>query len=105
VVCGVAAGFLIIVRELPSSLLGSAVAFLVGVFFTPLVASPFEWLVHRYVYHRRLPGLGRIYTIHHHSHHHVFFPTWRYVTSGPPRRIPIRGDGTLQVSTGDVENA
>jgi hypothetical protein len=35
--------------------------------------------------------LGRIYRIHHHGHHHVFFPTWRYATNGLPRRHPVLG--------------
>jgi len=57
----------------------NAAAFVAGLLLTPMLASPFEWLVHRYVYHRQVvPGLGRIYHIHHHWHHRVFFPTWRY---------------------------
>ena len=94
------------VHGLPDTGLGKAAAMVAGAFLTPIMASPFEWVVHRYVYHRHVvPGLGRIYTIHHHSHHYVFFPTWRYVTSGPARRIPISGEGTTTVSTGHVENA
>jgi hypothetical protein len=101
-----AAGICALVVSLPHSTLGNTVAFFGGLCLTPLLASPYEWLVHRYIYHRHVvPGLGRIYTIHHHSHHYVFFPTWRYVTSGPPRRIPISGDGTTTASTGHVENA
>lgn len=101
-----AAGICALVIGLPDTTPGNAVAFIAGLCLTPLLASPYEWLVHRYVYHRHVvPGLGRIYSIHHHSHHYVFFPTWRYVTSGPPRRIPISGEGTTTASTGHVENA
>lgn len=71
---------------------GAAVAVAAGLVLMPLVASPIEWLVHRYVYHRAVvPGLRAVYEIHHRVHHYVFFPTWRYVTSGPPRRIPVFG--------------
>lgn len=102
----IAASICALVNGLPDTAVGKVVAFIAGVCLTPLLASPYEWLVHRYVYHRHaVPGLGRIYTIHHHSHHFVFFPTWRYVTSGPPRRIPITGEGTTSVSTGHGENA
>jgi hypothetical protein len=55
-----------------------------------MIASVLEWLVHRYVYHRRwLPFARRIYAIHHRGHHFEIFPTWRYVTNGPMRRHPI----------------
>jgi hypothetical protein len=96
-----AAGVCILASRLPTTWPGQLTAFLAGLWLTPLVASPFEWLVHRYVYHRHvLPGLGVIYRIHHHSHHHVFFPTWRYVTSGPARRIPILGYAPDRASAG-----
>ena len=56
----------------------NAAAFVAGLLLTPMLTSPFEWRVHRYVYHLQVvPGLGRIY----HIHHRVFFPTWRYVKS------------------------
>jgi hypothetical protein len=101
-----AAGLFVLVRALPDTAPGNALAFAAGLVLTPLLASPFEWLVHRYVYHRHVvPGLGRIYEIHHHSHHRVFFPTWRYVTDGPPRRIPILGGATAEVSAGGLDNA
>jgi len=101
-----AAAICALVNGLPDTTLGNTLAFVAGLCLTPLLASPYEWLVHRYIYHRHvMPGLGRIYTIHHHSHHYVFFPTWRYVTSGPPRRIPIAAEGTTTAATGHVENA
>jgi len=101
-----AAGLFVLVRALPATWAGNTLAFGVGLLLTPMLASPFEWLVHRYVYHRHaVPGLGRIYSIHHHSHHRVFFPTWRYVTDGPPRRIPILSEGTEGVSGGGLDSA
>src|SRR5947209_5915044 len=70
------------VRALPPSPAGYLVAGLLGVAALPIAASPLEWLVHRYVYHRRvLPLLRRICAIHHQGHHHAIFPTWRYVTN------------------------
>jgi hypothetical protein len=101
-----AAAMLKMVSVLPPTPTAYVVSFLLGVCLTPLLASFYEWLVHRYIYHRRLlPGLGRIYEIHHHSHHHIFFPTWRYVTSGPPRRLPILGSDLHEFSTDGVANA
>lgn len=71
---------------------GTALGFTAGLVLMPLLASPLEWLVHRYVYHRAVvPGLLWLHEIHHRVHHYVFFPTWRYVTAGPPRRIPLFG--------------
>jgi len=79
-----------IVGRLPASPLGQALAFLLGVLVLPVAASPYEWLVHRYVYHgTAIPFLRRIYVIHQHGHHYAIFPTWRYVTNGPVLRHPI----------------
>jgi hypothetical protein len=75
---------------MPRNSFGTIIGFALGVIITPIVASPIEWLVHRYVYHRSCSFLRRIYSIHL-AHHHLYFPTWRYVTGGPPRRIPILG--------------
>jgi hypothetical protein len=89
-ISAVAGGILALARALPPTGWGVAFGIVAGLVLMPLLASPLEWLVHRYVYHRALlPGLRPIYEIHHRVHHHVFFPTWRYVTSGPPRRIPV----------------
>jgi len=75
---------------LPPSAPGAAVAFLLGLLVLPVAASPYEWLVHRYVYHGTvIPFLRRIYVIHQHGHHYAIFPTWRYVTNGPVLRHPI----------------
>jgi hypothetical protein len=87
---GILSVVVIAVRALPATVSGYVTATLLGVAALPIVASPLEWWVHRYVYHgRRIPFLRRIYVIHHHGHHHVIFPTWRYVTNGPVRRHPI----------------
>lgn len=75
------------------------VAFATGAVITPALASPFEWLVHRHVYHRpQISFLRRIYSVHL-AHHHLYFPMHRYVTGGPPRRIPIFGGEVSQVCT------
>jgi len=90
VISALAVGILVLARAQPPTGWGVAVGVAAGLVLMPLLASPLEWLVHRYVYHRALlPGLRPIYEIHHRVHHYVFFPTWRYVTSGPPRRIPV----------------
>jgi hypothetical protein len=80
----------VLVRALPFTVPGYLAASLLGAAALPIMASPLEWWVHRYVYHRQqLPLLRRIYVIHHQGHHHAIFPTWRYVTNGPVRRHPI----------------
>lgn len=78
----------ILVRTLALDSIGVVVAFVLGLILTPIIASPIEWLVHRYIYHRRSAPLQRIYAVHL-AHHHLYFPTWRYITGGPARRIPI----------------
>lgn len=82
-----------VVRLAPVTMPGAAFALLVGVLVLPVAASPYEWLVHRYVYHgQAIPFLRRIYVIHQHGHHYAIFPTWRYVTNGPVLRHPILSD-------------
>lgn len=63
--------------------------FSIGVLLVPIAASPIEWLVHRYVYHQ--PVFKKLFPIFsvHTSHHFSYFPTWRYVTNGPARRLPV----------------
>lgn len=80
------------VKVLPHRVIGTAAAFVAGLMVTPIIASPVEWIVHRYIYHRSLSLLRRIHAVHL-AHHHLYFPTWRYVTGGPVRRIPIMGRG------------
>jgi hypothetical protein len=66
-----------------------AVAFVMGLGLVPLVAAPLEWFVHRWVYHEPVvPLISAVFTVHT-AHHHSYFPTWRYVTHGPARRLPI----------------
>jgi len=68
----------------------SALAFALGFLLIPILAAPIEWVVHRYVYHEPvLAPLRPIFTVHT-AHHFAFYPTWRYVTAGPPRRLVIR---------------
>ncbi len=84
------AGILLAVRTTAGLALGPVIAVLGGIVFTLIPASVLEWLVHRYVYHRRQPGpLGQIFRIHHQGHHALIFPTWRYTTNGPVLRHPI----------------
>jgi hypothetical protein len=81
---------LLLARSLGATPVEQALAALIGLVVMPAMASPIEWLVHRYVYHRPFtPLLRSLYDIHHRVHHYVFFPTWRYVTAGEPRRIPL----------------
>lgn len=95
-----------LVRQLPDSATGWGVAFALGVVALPVAASPWEWLVHRYVYHRVvIPFLRRIYEIHHKGHHGAIFPTWRYVTNGPVRRHPIGGASVSELHTLGWRNA
>jgi hypothetical protein len=88
-VCG---GLVAAVRLMPATWEGDVAAAAAGLALAVVAGSLLEWLIHRYVYHRRvIPLLGRIHRIHHHGHHHVFFPTWRYATHGAPRRHPVLG--------------
>jgi len=91
---GVCAATIALVRSLPDTLAGAVAAILAGAVYTTVAASLLEWLVHRYIYHRKwVPFARRIFEIHHRGHHYVIFPTWRYVTNGPVRRHPILQDG------------
>jgi hypothetical protein len=83
---GVCAGLVAAVRLSDSV----AVALAAGIPVTLIPASIYEWLVHRYVYHREQAGpLAQIYRIHHKGHHAAIFPTWRYTTNGSVRRHPV----------------
>lgn len=86
-----ALGAMWVVRWLPSNGAASTMAaFALGLVVIPLVASPAEWFVHRFVYHEpKVRPLAAIFTVHT-AHHYGYFPTWRYVTSGPARRLAIR---------------
>lgn len=100
-----AGGLLAAATALPRTVVGQALSVIAGALLAPVIASPLEWLVHRYVYHRPAPLLGRIYEVHHRAHHRLFFPTWRYVTGGPVRRIPIFGGDHSRAHTTAWGNA
>src|SRR5258708_39926910 len=83
-VAAACAGIVLLVGTLPDSAPAQAAAAALGCIYLLMIASVLEWMVHRYVYHRRwLPFARRIYSIHHRGHHFEIFPTWRYVTNGP----------------------
>ncbi len=106
VILGALALIVLLVRALPATPAGHLAAGVAGAVALLIAASPLEWLVHRYVYHRRLIRfLRRIYVIHQQGHHHVLFPTWRYVTNGPVRRHPILGAGAATLHTSRWRNA
>lgn len=66
--------------------------FAIGAAIVPFIASPIEWLVHRFVYHQPvIKPLSRIYSVHT-AHHYAYFPPWRYITGGTARRLPLRSD-------------
>ncbi len=86
----VAVGAVVAVRGSSDSPLHVPLAFALGVVLLPIVAAPIEWIVHRFVYHEPVvPLLRPIFTVHT-AHHFAYFPTWRYVTAGPARRLAIR---------------
>jgi hypothetical protein len=104
-IAGVLSALVLLVRLLPISPAGFLAAGLAGLVALPFAASPLEWLVHRYVYHRRgFSWLRRIYVIHQQGHHHVLFPTWRYVTNGPVRRHAIVASGAAVLHTSRWRN-
>ena len=84
-------GLAYVPRILQGGLTGTICAFVLGTTVTFLLASLYEWWIHRFIYHESAgPLLRKIYRIHT-AHHHLYFPTHRYVTNGSPRRIPIIG--------------
>jgi hypothetical protein len=102
---GILGAVVALVRQLPASPPGILAGALLGVLVLPVAASPLEWLVHRYVYHRRLiPWTRRIFVIHQHGHHHALFPTWRYVTNGPVRRHPVWASSPSALHTSPWRN-
>jgi hypothetical protein len=56
-----------------------------------VVGAVGEWLVHRFVMHRRLPGriFQVIYELHHRAHHFVHFTPDRYIHDGPINYVPV----------------
>ena len=94
----------LLVRQLAGPSNGFA-AGLLGILVFPIAASPIEWLVHRYVYHRRIiKWTQRIYMIHHRGHHQAIFPTWRFVTQSPVRRHPIWDSSISVLHTSSTRN-
>ena len=65
-------------------------AALAGVAFTLPLCSLGEWLVHRVLYHGRVPGLGLLRRIHQQGHHVALFPPTRYVQAGPYPFMRVR---------------
>lgn len=89
-VVATAAAIVAVVRVRPDGPGGAVLAAVAGVVLVPIVASVLEWFVHRFVYHEPVvPPLRAIFTVHT-AHHFAWFPTWRYVTGGPARRLAIR---------------
>lgn len=100
----VVAGAVLIVRGSSGTSLHAPLSFIVGLVVLPVVASPIEWFVHRFVYHEPVvPGLRPIFVVHR-AHHFAFFPTWRYVTRGRARRIAIRR-GPPEIHSGRLASA
>ena len=79
-----------LVRALPDYGWAPAVlAVVLGLVMFPVAASPIEWFVHRFVFHEAaIRPLKALYTVHT-VHHYTYFPTWRFVTGGPVRRLSI----------------
>src|SRR5581483_3282802 len=90
-------------KELSQTASGNVAGFVAGFLLAPIIASPIEWLVHRHIYHRTNGIARRIFTIHS-AHHHLYFPTWRYVTGGRARRIPILGVGVSNTQDSALKN-
>lgn len=102
---GVGLGLVALAARLGSAGVAGLAAFVIGLVLVPLLASPLEWLVHRCVYHLPLVApLRPIFTVHT-AHHYTYFPTWRYVTSGPPRRLAITAGGAPDVHESRWGNA
>jgi hypothetical protein len=103
-VVALATGAVVAVRAVGDGGARSVLAFVLGLAVVPLIASPLEWIVHRFVYHapalRPLATIFKVHTVHHHG----YFPTWRYTTGGPARRLSV-GSGLAEVHSSPVRNA
>jgi hypothetical protein len=104
-VATLAVSIVLVVRALPDSgVVAHLAAVVLGLVLVPIVAAVLEWFVHRFVYHEAvLRPLAAIFTVHT-AHHYAFFPTWRYTTSGPAKRLSIRRR-TPDVHAGGARNA
>lgn len=58
---------------------GAVVSAFSGLLTMLVVGSLVEWLVHRFVMHRRWPGVGVAYDLHHQAHHWVHYPPEAYL--------------------------
>ena len=86
----VAAAMVVAVTLLGNGAVATALTVVLGLLIVPIIASPLEWIVHRFVYHEPVvKPLEAIFKVHT-AHHYAYFPTWRYVTGGPARRLAIR---------------
>jgi hypothetical protein len=59
-----------------------------------LIGSPGEWLVHRYIMHRRVgpPPLSLAYDLHHRAHHWIQYPPNEYLHEDRVQRVPVGFD-------------
>lgn len=97
-------GALVAARTLDRTGWPAVMSLSLGLLVVPLAAAVIEWYVHRFVYHvPAIRGLRRIFVVHT-AHHFAFFPTWRYVTNGPARRLSLRRHHPEAHSSG-VRNA
>ena len=94
----------LVVSVLPQSSAGIIVLFILGVVITPLLASPYEWIVHRFLYHRKsITALNKIYQVHT-AHHHLYFPPKKFIGDGNPQSIPLWGRSIARPYTSAAGN-
>jgi len=94
---GAGVGLIVLAAGLGSKGVAGIAAFVIGLVLVPLLASALEWLVHRCVSHVPVvSALRPIFTVHT-ALRYTSSPTWRYVTSGPPRRLAISAEGAPEV--------
>jgi hypothetical protein len=74
-----------------STPLGLVISIGGGVLAAVLIGSLGEWLVHRYIMHRRLKPypLTLAYDLHHRAHHWVQFPPNEYLHDDHVQRVPV----------------
>ncbi len=72
-----------------------------------LLGSIGEWLVHRYLMHRRWrwPLLTAIFELHHRGHHHIHFTPDRYVHAGAINYIPVYPPRPAELCTSGTSRA
>jgi sterol desaturase/sphingolipid hydroxylase (fatty acid hydroxylase superfamily) len=74
----------------PLTALGLVVSIGGGILAALLIGSLGEWLVHRFVMHRRLGprALNLAFDLHHRAHHWIQYPPDEYVHDDRVRRVP-----------------